>query len=667
NINLNITGDSSRQNEESRMRKLLAGKEVRKKLPILQWLPNYTTEKLLADLVAGITIGLTILPQGLAYASLGGLPPQYGLYSSFVGCIIYIFLGSTTAVTIGPTAVLAIMTLSYSSGQPPAKGVMLGLLTGIVTLFMGVFKLGFIVNFISAPVNSAFTSAAAITICSTQIKALLGLSYPAEGFLSIITGAVDHIYEVKLNDTLLSIACIVTLLVLQHIPNVFSSYEKSYPKLHKWLWLISVARNAIVIVVCTVIFTIMGPDATHVKVVGNITSGLPPFQLPPLHFWDSQTNATYSFGTLLKEDASAIVVMPLLALMEHITIAKAFAGTSRVDASQEMLTIGVANIIGTFFSSMSVTGSFSRTAVNHASGVQSPMGGLFTGILVLLSLQFLTPYFYFIPKASLGAVIVCAVIFNVDFAVLYPMWKTKKMDLLPWAVTFIISLLVGLEFGILSGLIISIVFLLYYAARPGVRVSKGETLSGVPFILVASDRSLVFPAIEYTRYIILKSGRVWGKDYLPVVIDCQHIHYADFTAAQGMRDLFKMYNEKKQELILWRIKPSIVRILTQVMEVANVPFKHCSTEAELEVHLLQSHVQNTTVHFNNGLTEDSNGSIDITRRIHFSNTDADEDMDMDNDNTSNVTVVEDSSSGSSSPPGLQMASDRRRARKGAQH
>lgn len=118
--------------------------------------------------------------------------------------------------------------------------------------------------------------------------------------------------------------------------------------------------------------------------------------------------------------------MPLLAIMEHITIAKAFAGTSRVGASQEMVSIGVANIIGSFFSSMTVTGSFSRTTVNHSSGVQSPLGGLITGVMVLLSLQFLTPYFYFIPKASLGAVIVCAVMNMVEFSVLYPMWRTKS-------------------------------------------------------------------------------------------------------------------------------------------------------------------------------------------------------------------------------------------------
>ncbi len=157
-----------------------------------------------------------------------------------------------------------------------------------------------------------------------------------------------------------------------------------------------------------------------------MTSGLPPFQLPPIYFSDSATNSTYSIGKLLKEDASSIIVLPLLAVMEHITIAKAFAGTSRVDASQEMISIGVANILGTFFSSMSVTGSFSRTTVNHASGVQTPMGGLFTGIIVLLSLSFLTPYFYYIPKASLSAVIVCAVISMVEFGVLYPMWKTKS-------------------------------------------------------------------------------------------------------------------------------------------------------------------------------------------------------------------------------------------------
>lgn len=138
------------------------------------------------------------------------------------------------------------------------------------------------------------------------------------------------------------------------------------------------------------------------------------------------------------------------------------------------ITIGLSNLVGSFFSSIPVAGSFSRTMVNHASGVASPMGGLVTGVLVLLALQFLIEYFFYLPKAALASVVVCAIISSIDFRIIMPMWQSKKMDIIPWGVTFFVSLLMGLEYGILSGFLISLLFLLYYAARPGVRVSRGE-------------------------------------------------------------------------------------------------------------------------------------------------------------------------------------------------
>ncbi|CAG7719732.1 unnamed protein product [Allacma fusca] len=189
-------------------------KTLEKKFPILKWLPNYTLQKLVADIIAGFTVGLTILPQGLAYATVGGLPPQYGLYSGFIGCFVYILVGGTPQVTVGPTAVMAIINYTYTRGKPAAYAVTLCFLTGVVTLLMGVLQLGFIVNFISTPVNSGFTSAAALTICSTQIKSLLGLSFAAEGFLPIMEGTIYNITKVKLWDSVLSLICICVLLFL---------------------------------------------------------------------------------------------------------------------------------------------------------------------------------------------------------------------------------------------------------------------------------------------------------------------------------------------------------------------------------------------------------------------------------------------------------------------
>ncbi|CAL8103463.1 unnamed protein product [Orchesella dallaii] len=509
-------------------------KNVARKFPILEWLPKYTVAKAVSDLIAGLTVGLTLIPQGLAMAAVAQLPPQYGLYSAFIGCFIYIFVGSTREITIGPTAVMAIITLSYINGKPPEYAVLLSFVCGVVTLLMGILQLGFIVNFISSPVTSGFTSAAALTICSTQIQSLLGLKFRADGFLDVVRGTISHFNEIRLNDAMVSLVCCIVLLVLRKLQASCKCMGSIHPAIDKFLWLIATSRSVIVILTCTIVFAVIGQDDL-VAFVGDVVPGLPPFQLPPFTFSGNNTDGTpYEFTliSMLKDDVSALIVLPLLALMEHITIAKAYAGSGRVDASQEMISIGLSNIGGAFFSSMPITGAFSRTVVNKASGVESPMGGIVTGTLVIVSLSLLTPYFFYIPKAALASVICCAVIFTVDFEIIYPMWKSKKMDLLPWFATFSISLLVGLEIGVLIGFLISVIFLLYYAARPGVTVKRGQTSNGYQFILIDMDRSMTFAATEYARYVIMKSGTKWGKDVMPVVIDCHFIQFADYTSAQ---------------------------------------------------------------------------------------------------------------------------------------
>ncbi|XP_035715824.1 sodium-independent sulfate anion transporter isoform X2 [Folsomia candida] len=563
-------------------------KTIERKFPMIRWLPNYSTDKLVSDIVAGFTVGLTILPQGLAYAQVAGLPPQYGLYSGFVGCFVYILLGGTAEVTIGPTAIMSIITYTYTHGKPPAFSVILCFITGVVTLLMGAFQLGFIVNFISTPVNSGFTSAAAITICSTQIKGLLGLKFAAEGFLPTIKGAIQHIYEVRLSDSILSLICIISLLVLMKLQLLLRFVTNRIPILNQPLWFISTARNAIIVIVCTAVAAGIGPSQPF-SIVGHIVPGLPEFASPPFTIQDPATNVTYSFTDILQEEASALVVLPLLSIMEHITIAKAFARPENpIDASQEMLSIGISNIIGSFFSSMPITGSFSRTTVNAMSGAKSPLGGLVTGAMVILALRFLTPYFYYIPKASLAAVIVCAVIFMVDLDVIKPMWRSKKMEFVPWSLTFIVSLFVGLEWGMMTGFIISVVYLLYYAAKPGVKVKKGYTSCGNEFLLVELDRSITFPSLEYIKYVISKSSISWGKNKLPMVVDCNHVQFLDYTAANGLKDVVQQFKKRRQPIVMYKMKSSIIRTLVGAMpapenlESDDAGFRICRSESELE-------------------------------------------------------------------------------------
>jgi len=202
--------------------------------------------------------------------------------------------------------------------------------------------------------------------------------------------------------------------------------------------------------------------------------------------------------------------------------------------------------------------------------------------MVLLALQFLTPYFFYIPKASLASVISCCVCFMVDPFILRPMWKSKRMDLVPLTLTFFVTLFVGLEFGIGIGLISSTLYLLYYSARPRVKISRGETASGNRFVICKLDRSLTFPSVDYITYEITKAGLRFANSQSPILIDCSHIQFADYTAGEGMRDLVLRLNHNGLQIIFWKMKPSILRILVGVMAGTGARFIHCDTDEQVE-------------------------------------------------------------------------------------
>ncbi|CAG7833194.1 unnamed protein product [Allacma fusca] len=570
-----------RQRCRAKCSKILSKENLQKVFPIIKWAPEYSRKKMVSDIIAGLTVGLTILPQGLAYATVAGLPPVYGLYSGFVGCFVYILFGGTQAITIGPNAIQCILTWKFTNGKPPEYAVFLCFCSGVIFMLMYFLRLGFIANFISTPVISGFTSAVALTIVSTQLKGLLGLQFPQEGFLPTIEGTIENFSKIHTADALLSLVCCLTLFFLMKLQFIFRFIGKRYPSIDYALWFIATSRNAIIIIACTVMVAVKHPNHPY-SIVGHIIPGLPEVKPPPFSIYNPQENRTHYIGEILSEESAGIIILPLLGLMGHMTIAKAFAGSARVEASQEMLSIGISNLISSFFSSMPIAGSFSRTTVNAMSGAESPAGGFVTGMMVILALQFLTPYFFYIPKASLASVVCCSVIFMVDLKIIRPMWKSKKMDLIPWALTVLVTLFVGLEFGIGIGLVISAMFLLYYAARPRVRILKGFTTRNSQFILVQLDRSLTFPSVDYITDVVGKAALRYGNKTTPIVIDCHHIQFADFTAATAISDMVFNFSQFQYTIVFWKLKPSILRIVSNVMADSGNEFRHCVTEHELE-------------------------------------------------------------------------------------
>jgi sodium-independent sulfate anion transporter 11 len=354
--------------------------------------------------------------------------------------------------------------------------------------------------------------------------------------------------------------------------------------LHKAVWFAATARNAIIVIFCLLLAATVDPDCpSHPKeesrelcmftLTGQIPPGLPAFQPPPFSIantssveeFDHQSllstiSATLeenediledpqviSFGGMLAQLGSAIIIIPLIAILESVAIAKAFAGGKPVDASQEMVALGICNIFGSFVQAMPTTGSFSRTAVNSASGVKTPMGGVYTGALVILCLAFLMPYCAFIPKASLAAVIITAVVSSVEYEVVKPIWRSKRTDLIPGLACFLGCLFYELEMGIGLGVVIQVLMVLYHTARPGLNVEVCRREQGSSYVSITPRQAVVFPSVSHIRSCINKEGQRQDT-LLPVVVDCCHVDQVDYTAAKGFASMLKDFEQRGQQV-----------------------------------------------------------------------------------------------------------------------
>ena len=553
-----------------RCRSICTKKTVYKRLPILNWLPRYNGQDAIGDLVAGVTVGLTVIPQSLAYANVAGLPPQHGLYGSILGCFIYIIFGSCKDVPLGPTAIISLLTYQTVAhlDAPVEHAILLCFLAGVIELVMGIFGLGFLIDFVSGPVSSGFTSAVALIIVTSQIKDILGVPARGSQFLEMWKSIIGCIHETSAWDATLGASCIAFLLLFRLLasynigPKDKEQQNSKYHAINKLIWLIGTSRNALLVILCGFLGYSFRTESPF-KLVGYIPAGMPAVQLPPFSYTRND-NTTATFVDMVSNLGSGILVLPLISLMEDIAICKAFSTGKSVDATQELIAIGMSNIGNSFVQAFPSSGSLSRSAVNNASGVRTPMGGIYTGTLVIIALFFLTPYFSYIPKATLAAIIIAAVIFMVEVKVVKPMWRTKKSDLIPGLGTFIACLLLQLEIGILCGIGINILFILYHAARPKISVEKLTTRHGTQYLMLTPDRCLIFPSVDYVRNLVTKYSQRAGNVATPVVIDCSHIYGADFTAATVIETLTKDFASRGQPLFFYNLKPSVYTVFEGV-------------------------------------------------------------------------------------------------------
>ncbi|HEY9117639.1 MAG TPA: sulfate permease, partial [Roseivirga sp.] len=419
---------------------------VKQFFPILSWISKYRRDDLRGDVFAGITVGIMLIPQGMAYALIAGLPPVYGLYASVVPQLIYAILGTSRQLSVAPVAMdsllvatgVSVMALEGSEAYI-TYAIMLALLMGIAQFTLGLIRMGFITNLLARPVISGFTSAAAIIIGLNQLKYFLGIELEKSSQVyEIIVSAVNQLNQTHIATLLLGIAGVIII--------------KGAKRINQ-----KIPGALIAVIVGILLVAGLGLENKGVSIVKEVPSGLPSFMMPDL-----------SLETIQKLLPLALTIA-VVAFMEAFSVAKAIEAKRRdykVIPNQELIALGASNIVGSLFQSFPVTGGFSRSAVNHQAGANTPLASIFSAILVAITLLFLTPLFYDLPHAILAAIIMVAVAGLIDLSYARTLWRTNKVEFGLLMATFFVTLQFSMVPGIVTGIILSILILLFKAANP---------------------------------------------------------------------------------------------------------------------------------------------------------------------------------------------------------
>lgn len=528
-----------------------------KYLPIAEWLPRYTKKEWLGDLQAGLTVGVMLVPQGMAYGLLAGLPPIYGLYAGIMPLFLYAFFGSSRHLSVGPVALVSLLVLA-GVGQLAEPGtemfvslaIATALLAGVIQVVLGVLRLGFLINFLSHPVISGFTSAAAFIIGFSQLKYLLGIEVAQTNRLQdILIQTSLHLAQTNLVTLAIGLAGIALILLLKRI-------RKNLP------------GGLIAVIVGTTVVWAANLPALGVDIVGEVPKGLPAFEVPLLS-WEV-------IGDLLP----LALTICLISFIESLAIARALAArhkTYRIDTNQELLALGISKIGSAFFQAFPTTGSFTRSAVNEEAGAKTGMSSIFAAVLVSLALLFFTPLFYYLPKALLASIIVVAVIGLVDYKEAIRLWKTDRRDFLTLVTTFVITLTLGIQVGVAAGVVLSIALLIYRSSRPHVAVlgqlpetryfrniTRFEHAIQYPDKLILRfDAQLYFGNAEFFRETIERLSADKGPDLRYVILDGASISDMDSTGVHTLHEVVTFLRERGIIFIMTSVIGPVRDVLTQ--------------------------------------------------------------------------------------------------------
>ncbi|KAI3783364.1 hypothetical protein L1987_42443 [Smallanthus sonchifolius] len=568
-------------------------------IPCSRWIRTYNwRQNLQPDVIAGITVGIMLVPQSMSYAKLAGLQPIYGLYTGLVPVFVYSIFGSSRQLAVGPVALVSLLVsnvlgnVDSSTELYTELAILLSLMVGILECTMGLLRLGWLIRFISHSVISGFTTASAFVIALSQAKYFLGYDVDKSSKIiplidSIISGADQFSWPPFVMGSFI----LAIILAMKHLG-----------KTRKNLRFLRAGGPLTAVVLGTAFVKIFHPSS--ITLVGDIPQGLPPFSIPK-DFSHVKSLIPTSF------------LITGVAILESVGIAKALAAKNgyELDSNQELFGLGVANICGSMFSAYPSTGSFSRSAVNHESGAKTGLSGIIMGIIMACALQFMTPLFEFIPQCALAAIVISAVIGLVDYDEAIFLWKVDKKDFFLWSITGATTLFLGIEIGVLVGVGFSLAFVIHESANPHIAVlgrlpgttvyrniqqyPEAYTYNGI--VIVRIDSPIYFANTSYIKdrlreYEIVadqssKRGPEVERIYF-VILEMAPVTYVDSSAVQSVKELCQEYNSRDIQIAIANPNKEVLLTLAKSGFIDQIGKEWCFVRVHDAVQVCLQHVPN---------------------------------------------------------------------------
>ena len=523
---------------------------LRKTFRIAEWLPDYDSGKFSGDLTAGLTTGVMFIPQGMAYAVIAGVPPIYGLYAGVIPLLIYPLLGTSKNLSIGPVAIdMLIVAAGVSLLAEPNTDryitltILLTMMAGGMQLLMGSMRLGSVLNIFSRPVIAGFTLAAPIIIAFSQLNNLLGIDLSQTQYIFVLIEELTWEFDqIHWQTFTWGITAIAIMAIFRYLKPIFPI-------------------SVVILSISILLSWMVGANQLGIQLVGDIPTGLPALSLPDINFNN------------MRELLPTALTLALVQFMSVASLGQTFAKRHNyiIDANHELVAIGASNFFGSFFKSIPVSGSFSRSAASEQANVQTPLANIITSVVIIATLLFLTPIFYFLPMPILAAIIIVSALNLIDIGEFKFLYKTKRSEGFIAIFTAACTLLIGIQEGILLGVVASMIHMLYKYSRPNVaelgiipgtrlfknldRNPEAKPINGL--LILRVDASFSFVNADFFRDYIIEKSRERNKSTRYVIIDGSTINTLDTTAVEQIKTMVGTLKNWDIELYITGLKGPI--------------------------------------------------------------------------------------------------------------